>query len=699
MRDQEATITRSEKNKTVEIVLNFKNGSTIIYNPESRSKFVYATDAPLFKNVVFSGGGAKGVVYPGVIAAFEEAKVKENFSFRQQLESVAGASIGAITAALFACGLSAQEFIDFTKNQNFRALLGESSTGLPVEKNGLPLLDMMRNKIAESLKANISLFKTFDNYQKLTSTQQDKIRKIVEEELHQRPPHITFSMLEVLHQLDPKTFKNLSVNAVCQETGETVVFNAHNTPDMEIAMACRASASLPLLLEPVPISAKYFKHGIDKQKYSDDQVLHFIDGGYRDNVPVSMFESDSSPRPNLETLVLVFDESEIAAQEHRRREETTDPNDTKNLQQSPFWEHRLSVKLWAGVNDIGQKLARNELVRRASKVNLEKPNTKIKEEGLKVIQENYSECCIAIGVGEVKTTDFDKARDDAEELIASAKEQTKKYLEGFGKRLGASKYSTYKNLEELVNDLPEEERRTFLGISEEDFEKFLGVDKKEFIKHLNIGIKKSMDFIALFADFFVKKIYCDNDSPIIWNYLEKQLAIIKKDSSHSDQEKFGFAKSLIDTLLVKFSSALEAAPQLEKYLNKMQVENYKNNKKSDLTVKNCFYMACQEVLLRLELTKSNILDSSSSWFNKKSMNDLQRHLEDIMLDDGFNELTEDEANKVVGKIISEDGMPIQQMLRSCSIYSTIRQSSIVADQREKSQVGDNGPLITTDFFL
>jgi len=73
--------------------------------------------------------------------------------------------------------------------------------------------------------------------------------------------------------VDPIKFKDLVITATNRETGELTIFDARKTPDIEIALACRASASIPLVFEPVTING-----------------VQYVDGGYRDNIPLSHFQ-------------------------------------------------------------------------------------------------------------------------------------------------------------------------------------------------------------------------------------------------------------------------------------------------------------------------------------------------------------------------------------------------------------------------
>ena len=56
------------------------------------------------KNLVFSGGGAKGATYPGAYEALCEEKIMPN------IKNISGSSAGAITAALIATGATSEKF-------------------------------------------------------------------------------------------------------------------------------------------------------------------------------------------------------------------------------------------------------------------------------------------------------------------------------------------------------------------------------------------------------------------------------------------------------------------------------------------------------------------------------------------------------------------------------------------------------------
>src|SRR5260370_40255588 len=69
-----------------------------------------------YKNLVFEGGGVKGVAYGGVFEVLEQRQITP------QIESVAGTSAGAITAAMLSLNYSAEEFLKIMMTLNFEKL-------------------------------------------------------------------------------------------------------------------------------------------------------------------------------------------------------------------------------------------------------------------------------------------------------------------------------------------------------------------------------------------------------------------------------------------------------------------------------------------------------------------------------------------------------------------------------------------------
>lgn len=268
-----------------------------------------------FKFAVFSGGGAKGAIYSGVQEAMAKSGVLAG------LVAVAGSSAGAITAAAIATGITEADFIDLSQNTDFQALLGGRLINNDAEplyrvlqnmisKNILGYLDEqetnifnicnLRNKAIEDklqllneqisqdptnpeLKESIGdLARQKTIIKSILDRQDDQIAQLRDKAKQNKP--ITFKDLDLLHVLDPIRFKGLVITATNNETGKLTIFDA-NSPDVEIAKACKASAAIPLYLTPVEIDG-----------------VEYVDGGYRDNVPLKYFGKNNSSQEDFKDI-------------------------------------------------------------------------------------------------------------------------------------------------------------------------------------------------------------------------------------------------------------------------------------------------------------------------------------------------------------------------------------------------------------
>lgn len=271
---------------------------------ESRLKKLTAAQNEPFKYAAFSGGGAKGAIYSGVHEELERSGVLGG------LEAVAGSSAGAMTAALIATGITSKDFRKLSNETNFEKLLGD---GFIVNKDGKPLYKLMHDTIS----SNVTNYLKDKDIMEVCNTRMESITKEIEKlkndkspaaleqlevlkdqklklqavidtdgvqfaELNKRAQEtgtIYFKDLDLLHLIDPIKFKDLVVTATNRATGELTIFDARKTPEVEIALACRASASIPIIFEPVKING-----------------VEYVDGGYRDNIPQKYFEGQEQPK-------------------------------------------------------------------------------------------------------------------------------------------------------------------------------------------------------------------------------------------------------------------------------------------------------------------------------------------------------------------------------------------------------------------
>ena len=191
-----------------------------------------------FKNLVFEGGGVKGVAYAGGLDVLETRGIRANVT------SVAGTSAGAITAALVAAGYTAAELTSTMMALDLRTFEDGRLEG-PVRvlerygwyKGGV-FLDWLRARLAEKLGA----------------------------------AEITFV------ELQRRTGMDLRVVASDLSTHRPVTFSPASTPDAVVAEAVRMSMSIPLFFAAVEQGGSVY-----------------VDGGAVWNYPIEIFDPPTGP--------------------------------------------------------------------------------------------------------------------------------------------------------------------------------------------------------------------------------------------------------------------------------------------------------------------------------------------------------------------------------------------------------------------
>jgi NTE family protein len=194
-----------------------------------------------FRNLVFEGGGVKGIAYVG---ALEEITSR---GIMQQTERVGGTSAGAINAALISLGYSLDETKDILWGLDFNNFM-DGSWGI--------------------VRDSVRLIEQFGWYK--GDFFRDWIGRLIKEKTGNT--EATFADIEALKE--KRGFKSLYVIGTNLSTRYSEVFSAEHTPRMCIADAVRISMSIPLFFAA-------------KRSYRGDA---YVDGGVLDNYPIKLFD-------------------------------------------------------------------------------------------------------------------------------------------------------------------------------------------------------------------------------------------------------------------------------------------------------------------------------------------------------------------------------------------------------------------------
>lgn len=217
-----------------------------------------------FRNLVFEGGGVKGIAYGGVLSALEEHGILE------PIIRVGGTSAGAIASSLLAVGVPIDELSELLEATPFAKFADRGFGYIRATKRlltrygwhrGDEFSEWMRNHIKNACG----------------------------------DPDITFAQLFAKHQQTPTRYRRLFIIGTNLSRQRSEVFSHINTPDMPIWLAVRISMSIPLFFQSVSFNGEVY-----------------VDGGVTWNFPINLFDTaqfmteafsrDQSVAYNRETL-------------------------------------------------------------------------------------------------------------------------------------------------------------------------------------------------------------------------------------------------------------------------------------------------------------------------------------------------------------------------------------------------------------
>ena len=198
-----------------------------------------------FTNLVFEGGGVKGIAYVGAMEELNKLGILDN------IQRIGGASAGAINAILGGLNYTPEETKKILWDLDFKKIM-DDSWGI--------IRDIKR------LKENFGWYKG------------DFFREWIGNIIKSKTGNAdsTFDDLEKYRKGGKKIFKDMFFVVTNLSTGFSEVFSAEHTPRACIADAVRLSMSIPFFFSA--------KRGVRGDVYSD--------GGVLDNYPVKLFDRE-----------------------------------------------------------------------------------------------------------------------------------------------------------------------------------------------------------------------------------------------------------------------------------------------------------------------------------------------------------------------------------------------------------------------
>lgn len=270
-----------------------------------------------YTNLVFEGGGIRGIAYAGVLKELESSGIIKD------IEKVGGTSAGAITALMISLGYSSNEIYEIISETKFQKF----NDGEFIFFGGL-----------SRLSENYGWYKG----NKFTHW----LEKIIEAK--------TGDAEITLKELQEKKFKQLYVTGTCLNKQKLLVFSAETYPQMKVKDAVRISMSIPLYFEAVFIDST---GKVYKKNKKDKNLDIVVDGGILGNFPIFLFDSTVINASNQPTRIPNFKTIGV-----RLDSDDQIKSDSLNKKLVPININNLSNYLTAFYTIIIENLNREQLI-------------------------------------------------------------------------------------------------------------------------------------------------------------------------------------------------------------------------------------------------------------------------------------------------------------------------------------------------
>ena len=254
-------------------------------------------------DMVFEGGGAKGMVFVGAMQEFEDRGHTH--------DRLLGTSAGAITAALLAAGYNSGEMLEALaekkgKKSVFSDFMGEpgSFSNSPLIQSGalarllknidIPILpEALEKKLDQALikwvasnprASHLFSFVELGGWYSADNFLEWISGKLDSGEFNGKPRKFSEMSLKQFYEA---TEKDLSLVASDTTAEMMLVLNRRTAPKLPVVWAVRMSMSIPLLWQEVVWQKEWGKYR--KMKMEGHTI---VDGGLLSNFPIELFISD-----------------------------------------------------------------------------------------------------------------------------------------------------------------------------------------------------------------------------------------------------------------------------------------------------------------------------------------------------------------------------------------------------------------------
>lgn len=269
----------------------------------------YSKEEIMQYDMVFEGGGAKGMVFVGALEVFMSAGHTHG--------RLLGTSAGAITASLLAAGYRPPEMLESLSEKiegrsvfaDFMAVpspldkdsIRTSATRELLRKIDIPFIpetfeEKLDDTLVEWLAAQPSLRSVFSFIERGGWYSADNfvtwLKQRLDSGTHEGQPR-RYSHMNMA-QFHEATKTDLSLVASDTTKGAMLVLNHRTAPDLPLVWAVRMSMSVPLLWQEV-----VWKKEWGQYRGSEMEGHAIVDGGLLSNFPIELFVSRALPVINV----------------------------------------------------------------------------------------------------------------------------------------------------------------------------------------------------------------------------------------------------------------------------------------------------------------------------------------------------------------------------------------------------------------
>lgn len=228
------------------------------------------------ENLVFSGGGIRGLAYAGVARYLEEKKDADGRPYTDRIKRFAGASAGAINTLLLAIGMDVEEMEQEMRSLDLASFLrGKDTDVLKLREHVTHLIEFDDWNVLEYAEDILYAGKAIKvGYEHYGECDGENFTAWLEKMLGKSKKYGGDINKETNFEDFYKiTGKELHFMICDSSYSKTIVANHINTPKMLLKDAVRASMAIPLVYTPF------------------QQV--YIDGGFMYNYPIEVFDNET----------------------------------------------------------------------------------------------------------------------------------------------------------------------------------------------------------------------------------------------------------------------------------------------------------------------------------------------------------------------------------------------------------------------